>query len=39
MKIKKLTKKQNKKNWNNGLKIKTPNLTNETKMRKGQILT
>lgn len=39
MKRKKLTKRQNDKNWNKGLKIKSPNLSNETKMRKGQILT
>ncbi len=36
---KKLKKKQNKKIWNKGLKVKAPNLTNETKMKKGQILT
>lgn len=36
---KRLSKKQNNKNWNKGLKVKAPNLSNETKMRKGQILT
>lgn len=36
---KRLRKKQNQKVWNKGLGTKLPNLTNETKMRKGQILT
>lgn len=36
---KRLRKRQNKQNWYKGLGTKQPNMTNETKMRKGQILT
>lgn len=36
---KRLKKRQNRKNWFKGVNTKEPNLTNETKMRKGQILT
>ena len=36
---KRLKRKSNKKIWNQGLKIKAPNLSNETQMRKGQIFT